>query len=89
MQYACMGQDSLRDIPYSRKLLREKSFADFEVREPSVKVFFVEFGGVPHSPMVSFKQPMKVFSVKFSLPMDLRKFSPSSLLLYGICTYQS
>ena len=32
------------DIPYSRKLSREKTFANFEVREPSAKVFTTKFG---------------------------------------------
>ena len=32
-----------------------------------MKVFSAKFGGVPHPPMIGFKQSVKVFSTKFSL----------------------
>ena len=34
--------------------------------------------------MIGFKQSMKVFSAKFSLPMDPRKFSPSNVYRYTV-----
>ena len=34
--------------------------------------------------MFGFKHAVKVFSVKFSLPMDLRKFSPSKVYCYTV-----
>ena len=71
-------------MPYSGKLSREKTFADFEVLEPSMKVFSAKFGGVPHPSMIGFKQSVKVFSVKFSLPTDPRKFSPSKVYRYMV-----
>ena len=40
------------------------------------------FWGMPHPLMFSFKQSMKVFSMKFSLPTDPRKFSPSKVYHY-------
>ena len=48
-----------------------------------MKVFSTKFGGVPHPPMIGFKQSVKVFSTKFSLPTDSRKFSPSKVYLYN------
>ena len=53
---------------------------------PSVKVFSAKFGGVLHPPMIGFKQSVKVFSVKFSLPTDLQKFSPLKVFRYTVCT---
>ena len=72
-------------IPYSGKLLREKTFANFEVREPSAKVFSTKFWGMPHPLMFGFKQSVKVFSVKFSLPIYgfAKVFSLESLTIYG------
>ena len=72
-------------IPYSGKLSREKTFANFEVREPSAKVFSTKFWGMPHPLMFGFKQSVKVFSVKFSLPTDPQKFSPSKVYCYTVC----
>ena len=49
----------------------------------------MKFGGVPHPPMIGFKQSVKVFSAKFSLPTDPRKFSPSKVYCYTVCTQES
>ena len=76
-------------LPYSGKLSREKTFTDFEVREPPTKVFSVKFGGVPHPPMIGFEQSVKVFFAKFLLPMDPRKFSPSKIYCYTVYVYTS
>ena len=51
-----------------------------------MKVFSVKFGGVLHPPMIGFKQSVKVFSAKFSLPTDPRKFSPSKVYRYTVLT---
>ena len=72
-------------VPYSGKLSREKTFMNFEVREPSAKVFSTKFWGMPHPLMFGFKQSVKVFSVKFSLPTDPQKFSPSKVYRYTVC----
>ena len=71
-------------IPYSGKLLREKTFANFEVREPSAKIFSTKILGMSHPLMFGFKQSVKVFSVKFSLPTDSRKFSSSKVCHYTV-----
>ena len=71
-------------IIYSGKLSREKTFADFEVWDPSAKVFSMKFWGMPHPLMFGFKQSMKVFSVEFSLPMDPRKLSSSKVYHYMV-----
>ena len=39
---------------------------------------------MPHPPMIGFKQSVKVFSTKFSLPTDPRKFSPSKVYRYTV-----
>ena len=49
-----------------------------------MKFFSAKFGGVPHPPMIGFKQSVKVFSAKFSLPTDPRKFSPSKVYRYMV-----
>ena len=49
-----------------------------------MKVFSTKFWGMPHPLMLSFKQSVKVFSVKFSLPIDPRKFSPSKVYRYMV-----
>ena len=61
-----------------------KTFTNFEVREPSTKVFFTKFWGMPHPLMFDLKQSVKVFSMKFSLPTAVKVFSHGSLPLYGI-----
>ena len=40
-----------------------------------MNVFSAKFGGMPHPPMTGFKQSVKVFSAKYSLPTDSRKFT--------------
>ena len=74
---------------YSGKLSREKTFVDFEVWEPSAKVFSAKFGGMPHPPTIGFKQSVKVFSVKFSLPTGPWKFSPLKIYRYTVHTASS
>ena len=49
-----------------------------------MKIFSAKFEGVAHPPMIGFKQSMKVFSMKFSLPTDLRKCSPSNVYHYTV-----
>ena len=49
-----------------------------------MKFFSMKFGGVLHPPMIGFKQSVKVFSAKFSLPTDPRKFSPSKVYRYTV-----
>ena len=39
---------------------------------------------MPHPLMFGFKQSVKVFSVKLSLPTDPRKFSPSKVYHYTV-----
>ena len=57
-------------VPYSRKLSREKTFTNFMVLEPPAKVFSSKFGcAVPT--YNRFKHSAKVFSVKWSLLIDL------------------
>ena len=58
-----------------------KTFTNFEVREPSTKVFFTKFWGMPHPLMFDLKQSVKVFSMKFSLPTAVKVFSHESLPL--------
>ena len=67
-----------------RKLSRISRF-----ERPSAKVFSAKFGGVPHPLMIGFKQSVKVFSAKFSLPTDPRKFSPSKVYRYTVCAFES
>ena len=72
---------------YSRKLFMEETFTKFKVREPSMKVFSTKFWACC-THLFGFKQSMKVFSVKFSLPTDPRKFfSLESLPLYSIFSF--
>ena len=58
-------------IPYGRKLLREKTFANFAVLWPFMKVFSVKFGN-----MASFGAAQA---------SNLRKFSPQKLYFLPIC----
>ena len=50
-------------MPYSRKFSREKTFMNFAVLEPSVKVFSTKFGG----------RAVSNYMIGFSIP---RNFSP-------------
>ena len=79
---------SVSEIPCSGKLLREKTFANFEVWEPSAKVFSTKFWGMPHPLMFGFKQSVKIFSVKLSLPTDPWRFSPSKVYCYTVIDLQ-
>ena len=78
----------LRYIPYSRKLSSEKTFTNFAVLEPPVKVFSTKFGcAVPSYDR--FWHSAKVFSAKWSLLIyrSARVFSLESFPLYGIHVY--
>ena len=44
---------------YSRKLLREKTFTNFAVLEPSAKGFLHEIWVCPYQPMIGFNIPRK------------------------------
>ena len=88
-------QLSWNHIPYSGKLLREKTFVFFAVSEPSVKVFSAKFcnpqcacwvyaGALRMREghtyiIIGTEQSAKVFSAKFSLCNEMRKFSPSKV----------
>ena len=65
-------------IPYSGKLLWISRFDSHPQKFSPPK-----FGGVLHPPMIGFKQSVKIFSAKFSLPADPQVFSLKSLPLYG------
>ena len=63
-------------IPHSRKLLREKTYANFEVLWLLAKVFSAKLGDV-----VSFggdisEQSVKVFSAKILFPPNRESFFP-------------
>ena len=72
-------------LPYSRKLSREKTFANFTILWLFVKVFSAKFGGV-----VVFgksEQSAKVFSAKIVFSPICGSFLPqSSFLLYSTIT---
>ena len=60
---------SCEGIPYSRKLLREKTFANFVVLWLYVKVFSMKFGGVASfvtAKIIFFTNSRKFFSSKVS-----------------------
>ena len=70
---------NIRILPYSGKLLREKTFVNFEVLWLFAKVFSAKFGDV-----VSFggtsEQSTKVFSVKMFFPPICESFLPQKFL---------
>ena len=63
-------------IPYSGKLLREKTFANFEVLWLLMKVFSANFGGVAS---VGGRSNPRVFSAQIIFFTILREFSPSKV----------
>ena len=71
------------NIPYSGKLSREKTFANFAVLWQFVKVFSMKFGA-----WCSLVRPkracMKVFSAKIVFFTNSRKFSPSKVSCYTV-----
>ena len=74
----------LDGIPYSGKLSREKTFANFEVREPSAKVFSTKFWGMPPT-YVWFQAIRESFLREILTSYGSAKvFSLESLPLYGI-----
>ena len=56
-----------------------------------MKVFSAKFGGMLHPAMIESKQSVKVFSAKFSLSTDPRKFSLSKVYCHCIptCVYKN
>ena len=66
-----------------------ENFREFRGSRAICKNFLHEILGMPHPLMLSFKQSVNVFFVKFSLPMDLRKFSPSKVYRYTVCALQA
>ena len=74
-----MQSTSDRLVPYSRKLLREKTFANFAVLWLSAKVFSAKFGGCGVLWHSKSEQFAKVFYAKIVFCTNLRKFSPSKV----------
>ena len=69
-------------LPYSGKLPREKTFANFKVLPLFVKVFSAKLGGMASFGSDTSEQSVKVFSAKILFPPNLAKvFSLESLLL--------
>ena len=71
--------------PYSRKLSREKTFANFTVLWLSAKVFSVKLGGVVSFGTAS-EQSAKVFSAKIVFFTNLWKFSPLKVSRYTVAS---
>ena len=71
------------NIPYSGKLSREKTFANFTVLWLFVKVFSAKFGGVALWCCKS-EQFVKVFFAKIVFFTNLRKFSSSKVSCYMV-----
>ena len=69
-------------VPYSGKLSREKTFANFEVLGPSAKVFSAKSAVIPTNWWG--KQSTKVFSANFLFSTNSRKFSPSKVSRYTV-----
>ena len=71
-------------IPYSRKLSREKTFADFAVLWLFAKVFSVKFGGVASFGAAKASNPQKFSPQKLYFHQSVKVFSLKSFPLYGI-----
>ena len=69
-------------IPYSGKLLREKTFTNFAVLWLFVKVFSVEFGGVVSFGTAKGSNPQKFSPQKIVFFTNSRKFSPWNVSHY-------
>jgi len=74
----------LLSIPYSGKLSREKTFANFVVLWLFAKVFSTKFWGVGVLWHGKNEQSVKVFSVKIVFFTNSRRFSPSKLFRYMV-----
>ena len=75
-------------IPYRGKLLRAETFMNFAVLEPPTKVFSSEFWhAIPT--YVRFLHSMKVFSAKWSLLPDPRRFPPLKISHYTVLVWCS
>ena len=68
---------------YSRKLLREKTFVNFEVLWLFTKVFFAKFGGVA-SIVAQVNNSQKFSPWKSYFPPIFEIFSLKSFVLYGM-----
>ena len=68
---------------YSRKLLREKTFANFEVLWLFAKVFFAKFGGVA-SIVAQVNNSQRFSPWKLYFPPIFESFSLKSFALYGM-----
>ena len=72
--------NQVEKLPYSGKLLREKTFANSVVLWLYAKVFSVKFGGVAASfGVAKASNPQKFFT-------NLRRFSPLKVSYYTVCT---
>ena len=71
-------------ILYSGKFSREKTFTDFEVQEPSAKVFFAEFGGRTALTYGWFQATCESFLREILTSYGSVKFSPSKVYCYMV-----
>ena len=77
------GDCTCNIVPYSRKLSREKAFANFKILWLFAKVFFVKFWGMASFVSTS-EQSAKFFPVKIFFSTNLRKFSPAKVSRYTV-----
>ena len=74
----------VRKIPYNRKFLREKTFANFLVLWLFTKVFSTKFGGVASFAMAKASNPRKFFCENRIFHQFAKVFSLESFPLYSI-----
>ena len=77
-----------REIPYSLKLLRKKTFANFEVSWLFAKVFSAKYGGVVSFSGTS-KQSAKFFCTKIFFSTNSQKFSLMKVSHYTVICWCS
>ena len=75
-------------IPYSGKLLREKTFANFVVLWIFAKVSSAKFRGVVSFGAAKASNPRKFFSMKIVFFTNSQKFSPLKVFYYTVHTIQ-
>ena len=73
----------LSNLPYSSKLLREKTFANFVVLCQCAKVFSMKFGGVVFFGTAKASNPQKFSRRKSIFHQSVKVFSLESFPLYG------
>ena len=75
-------------LPYSGKLSREKTFANFVVVWLFVKVFSAKFWGMVSFGAAKVSNPRKFFSMKIVFFTNSQKFSPLKVSYYTVHTIQ-